>query len=94
MEHLTLQLLWATARLLVTRFKPYLPSGRVLLQGNQDVDSVQDIILLFYIWCESRELGGKGEFRIHLCNPSGGNIVFMPKIPVHDGNLSPSSYYG
>ena len=53
-----IQLLWATVRLLVTLFNPYLPSWRVLLQGNKEMVSVQDIILLFYVWCESRELGG------------------------------------
>ena len=41
--------------------------------------SVQDIIL-FYVWCESRELGGREEFRNLLCNLSGGNLVFIAKI--------------
>ena len=50
--------------------------------------SVQDIILLFYVWCESRELGYKGEFRILLCNPSGENLVFMAKIIEHEESIS------
>ena len=41
-------------------FNPYLPSLCVLLQGNEDMQSVPDIILLFYVWSESRELGGRG----------------------------------
>ena len=28
-------------------------------QGNENVGSVQDIILFFCVWCESRELGGR-----------------------------------
>ena len=50
--------------------------------------------LVFCVWCESRELGGRGEFRILLCNPSGGNLVFMAKIPEREGNILPSSFYG
>ena len=42
--------------------------------------SVQVITLLFYVWCKFRELGGREEFRVLLCNPSGGNLVFMAKI--------------
>ena len=55
--------------------------------------SVQDIIL-FYVWCESRELGGRGEFRNLLCNHSGGNLVFMDKILEREGSTSQSSFYG
>ena len=42
--------------------------------------SVQVITLLFYVWCKFRELGGREKFRVLLCNPSGGNLVFMAKI--------------
>ena len=64
-----IQLLWATARLLVTRFNPYQPSWWVLPQGNEDVGSIQDFILLFFVWCESRELGNKGSSRIACITP-------------------------
>ena len=56
--------------------------------------SVQDIILLFYVWCESRELGYKDKFRILLCNPSSENLVFMAKILEHEGSISSSSFNG
>ena len=79
-----IQLLWATARLFVTRFSPYLRSWGVLLQGNEEVGSVQDIILLFYVWCESRKSGGSVEFRILFCNASGKNLVFLSKILEHE----------
>ena len=72
-----IQPLWATAGLCVTRFSPYLPSWRVLIQGNEEVGSVQDIILLFYVWCESRKSGGSVEFRILFCNPIGKNLVLV-----------------
>ena len=64
-----IQLLWATARLLVTRFNPYQPSWWVLPQGNEDVGSIQDFILLFFVWCESRELGGRGSSRFSCVTP-------------------------
>ena len=32
-------------------------------QGNEDVESVQDIILFFCVWCELRELGGRSRIR-------------------------------
>ena len=35
--HFTIQLLWTAARLLVTLILPFLPSGWVLLQGNEHV---------------------------------------------------------
>ena len=34
------------------------------------------------------------EFRILLCNPNDGNLVFMAKILERVGNLSPSRFYG
>ena len=46
-EHLSIQLLWAAARLSHTFFMPCLSSGWVLLQRNEDVESVQDFILLY-----------------------------------------------
>ena len=61
-SHHSTSLLWATARLLVTRVQSYLPSGGVLLQGSKSVGSVQYFILLFCVWCESRELGGRESF--------------------------------
>ena len=39
--------LWEAARLLVKRFLHCLPSEIVLLQGNEDVVSVQDFIFLY-----------------------------------------------
>ena len=44
--HLTILLLWATVRLLVTCFKSHLPSGWVPFKGNEKVGSVQGSILL------------------------------------------------
>ena len=29
-----------------------------------------------------------------MCNPSGGNLVFIAKIPDREGSISPSSFYG
>ena len=55
--------------------------------------SVQDIIL-FYVWCESRELGGRGEFRNLFCNVSGENFVFMAKVREREGSTLPSSFNG
>ena len=46
-EHFTIQLLWIAARLLVTHFLPWVPSGWVLLQENEDLGSVQDFIFLY-----------------------------------------------
>ena len=46
-EYLTTQILWAAAQLLITHFLPCIPNGWVLLQGNEDVKSVQDFILLY-----------------------------------------------
>ena len=76
------------------RFNPYLLSWWALLHENQDVGSVQDIILLFYVWCESRDLGGRGELKIFLYNPSSGNLEFMDKILERQGSILPSSFYG
>ena len=59
----------ATARLLVPRFKPYLHIGWVLLQGSKNVGSVQNFILLFCVWCESRELGDTGSSRFSCITP-------------------------
>ena len=67
--HITIQFLWATALLLVTRYQPYLPSGRVFLQGSKNVGSVQNFILLFCVWCESRELGSRGNSRFLCVTP-------------------------
>ena len=58
------------------------------------MESVQDIILLFYVWCESKELGGRGKFRIFLCNPRDRNLEFMAKISKREENILPSSFYG
>ena len=46
-EYLTTQILRAAAQLLITHFLPCIPNGWVLLQGNEDVKSVQDFILLY-----------------------------------------------
>ena len=51
-------------------FNPYLPSWCVLLQGNEDVQSVPDMIL-FYFWSESRELG---------CRCSSGFSCVIPVV--------------
>ena len=41
------------AWLLVKGFEPCLPSGWILLiQGNGDVESNQDFIIMFCVWCE------------------------------------------
>ena len=48
-ENPIIQLLWVTGRLLFARFWPYPPIaiiGLVLLQGNENVESDQDFILL------------------------------------------------
>ena len=78
-EHLTFQILRGTARLLVTRFNPYLPSWWNLLEGNEDVVSVQDIILLFYVCCESGELGGRGCSGLSCITPVVGILCLLLK---------------
>ena len=48
-ENPIIHLLWVTGRLLFARFWPYPPiaiTGLVLLQGNENVESDQDFILL------------------------------------------------
>ena len=75
-EHFTIQLLWAAARLLVTRFLPFLHSGWVLLQGNEDVGPVQDLIFLYLCLMWIRKIRTEEEFKIPLCSPSGGNLLF------------------
>ena len=69
-EHVTIQLLWAAARLLVPRFQPCLPSGWVLLQVNKNMVSVQDYISL-YLWLVVwiRKIRMLEEVKIPLCNP-------------------------
>ena len=74
-EHLTIQLLWAATRLLVTRFYPCLPSGWVFLQGNEPVRSVQDYTLMHLCLVWIRKIWRQEEFKIPLCNPSGGSLL-------------------
>ena len=68
-EFFTIQLLWASARLLVTRILPCLPSGWVLLQGNEGVGSVQDFIFLCLCLVWIGRIRMQEEFKIPLCNP-------------------------
>ena len=51
--------LWATARLLVTRFQPYLPSGRVLFKGvNTWVQSkISSYCFVYGVNQENQETG-------------------------------------
>ena len=69
------QLLWAAAQLLATRFLPCLPSVWVLLRENEDVGSVQDFIFLHLCVVSIGRIRMQEEFKIPLCNPSGGNLL-------------------
>ena len=71
----SIQLLWAAARLSVARFKPWLPSGWVLLPGNKNVVLVQDYILLYLCLVWIRRNRREEESKIPLCNPSGWNLL-------------------
>ena len=74
-EHFIIQILWAAAQLLVTRFLPCLPNGWVLLQGYEDVGSVQDFTFLYLCLVWIRRVRTQKEFKIPLCDPSGGNLL-------------------
>ena len=72
--HLTIQLLWAAAQILVTRFLPCLPSGRVLL----------------CVWCESGELEGRTSSRFSCVTPvvetfSSDRVAFRTSSNISDG---------
>ena len=73
-ERLTIQLLWAAARILVTRFLPCLPSGQVLL----------------CVWCESGELEGRTSSRFPCVTPvvetfSSDRFAFRTSSNISDG---------
>ena len=73
-ERLTIQLLWAAARILVTRFLPCLPSGQVLL----------------CVWCESGELEGRTSSRFPCVTPvvetfSSDRVAFRTPSNISDG---------
>ena len=90
-EHFTIQLLWAAARLLVTRSLPCLPSGWVLLQGNEDVGSVQDLTFLNLCLMWIRKIRTQEKFKIPLCNPlvvetfSSDRVTFRIPSNINDG---------
>ena len=83
------QLLVTRARLLVTRFSPYLPSGWVFLQRSKNVGLVQNFILMFCFWCESRELGGRGNSRFSCVTPAvetfSDRVAFRVPSNISDG---------
>ena len=58
-------------------FQSYLPSGWVLLKGNEDEDvgSVQDFILLLFSFGVKQENQDAREFKIPLSNRNGGNFL-------------------
>ena len=62
-------------------FLPCLPSGWVLLQGNEDLGSVKDFIFLYLCLVWIRRIRTQEEFKILLCNPSGGNLLLRQRIP-------------
>ena len=61
-KHLTIHLLWAATQLLVTRFKPWLPSGWVLFQRNENIGPILHIL---FVWYEIGEIG-KGNLKWNL----------------------------
>ena len=61
-------------------------------RGSEGVGSVQDIILLFCVWCESRELGGKGSSRFSCVSQvvetfSSDRVAFRIPSNISDGAL-------
>ena len=72
-------------------FSAYLPSGWILNQGSEDVGLVRDFILLFCVWCESRELGGRGSSRFSYVTPvvetSWDRVAFRIPSNISNGAL-------
>ena len=68
---------WASGRLLFACFQPYPPitTGWVLLQGNENVGSVQD-----FVWCKSRELGDRRSPRVPTPMVESFSADFLPAI--------------
>ena len=72
-EHFTIQLLWATARLLVTPILPCLPSGWVLLQGNEtllcffdsNVGILNIIMLIQILLCQNCKQHVRSRLAVH-----------------------------
>ena len=88
-EHLTIQLLWATARLLVTLFQSYLPSGWISLKEMRAWDQYKISSYCSYIWWESRESRGRGSLRFPCVTPvvetSSDRVTFRIPSNINDG---------
>ena len=75
MEHLAIQLLWVTVRLLVKRLSPTYLVDEIFIfvagvtQGNEDADESKILPCCFHVWCNSRELGGRGSSRFPCVTP-------------------------
>ena len=75
-----------------TRFLPWLTSGWVLLQWNENVESVQILSYCICVWCESGELGGRRSLRFPCVTPvvetfSSDRISF--RTPSNISNTAP-----
>ena len=61
MQHLAIQLLWVTVRLLVKRVSPTYLVDEIFIfvagvtQGNEDADESKILPCCFHVWCNSRE---------------------------------------
>ena len=60
-ENLIIQVLWATGRLLFTCFQPYPSIAFFKEMRTQSQIKISSCCL--YVWCKSRELGGRGSPR-------------------------------
>ena len=78
-EHLTIQLLWAAARLLVPHFLPCLLSGWVPLPENEDVGQFTILSYCIWVWYESGELGGRRSLRFP-CVSSAVEVFSSEKV--------------
>ena len=52
-----------------------IPGNVCVTQGNDDVVSVQDFIVLFLCVVKIKRIRRQGEPQIPLCNPSGGKLL-------------------
>ena len=86
-DHLTIELLcWAAARLLFERFLPYLPTGWVLLQGNEDVLSAQDSVLLYLCLVWIRKIrSSRFSCVTTVVETSSGRVIFRTPLNINDG---------
>ena len=61
-------------------FSPMYPVDEFSIRKNEHVGSVQNSILLFLIWCELRELGGRGSSGFPCVKPvvesSSDRVIF------------------